>query len=139
MYVQYWIPETLGTLPPVIMVHGSSHTGKTYETTPDGREGWATYIVLVHSMSGTQGIGVSVARPTLVKALVTVEALTCTAPDPDVAKTFNHIALLAVWGDFKDAFIDRGLAQCGNLVARSNAAGGKSKAAALARRRIRRQ
>jgi hypothetical protein len=25
------------------MVHGSGHTGVTYETTPDGREGWATY------------------------------------------------------------------------------------------------
>src|SRR6185436_1053477 len=45
MYVQYWIPETRGTITPVIMVHGSSHTGKTYETTPDGREGWATYFV----------------------------------------------------------------------------------------------
>jgi len=84
-------------------------------------------IVMVHSMSGTQGIGVSVARPALVKALVTVEPLTCAASDPDVAKTFDHIALLAVWGDFKDAFIDRGLAQCGNLVARSVAAGGKAK------------
>jgi pimeloyl-ACP methyl ester carboxylesterase len=27
------------------MVHGSQHTGKTYETTPDGREGWATWFV----------------------------------------------------------------------------------------------
>jgi pimeloyl-ACP methyl ester carboxylesterase len=42
MYVQYRIPKTVsGT--PVIMVHGSGHTGVTYETTPDGREGWATY------------------------------------------------------------------------------------------------
>src|SRR5436190_3788565 len=45
MYVQYWIPESAGRVPPVIMVHGASHTGKTYETTPDGREGWATYFV----------------------------------------------------------------------------------------------
>jgi pimeloyl-ACP methyl ester carboxylesterase len=42
MYVQYRIPRTVGG-PPVIMVHGSGHTGVTYETTPDGREGWATY------------------------------------------------------------------------------------------------
>jgi pimeloyl-ACP methyl ester carboxylesterase len=42
MYVQYRIPKTVGG-PPVIMVHGSGHTGVTYETTPDGREGWATY------------------------------------------------------------------------------------------------
>lgn len=27
------------------MVHGSSHTGKTYEDTPDGRMGWAEYFV----------------------------------------------------------------------------------------------
>ena len=30
---------------PIVMVHGSNHTGMTYETTPDGREGWATYFV----------------------------------------------------------------------------------------------
>lgn len=42
MYVQYRIPMTISG-PPVIMVHGSGHTGVTYETTPDGREGWATY------------------------------------------------------------------------------------------------
>jgi pimeloyl-ACP methyl ester carboxylesterase len=44
MYVHYRIPvRSNGT--PVIMVHGSNHTGMTYETTPDGREGWATYFV----------------------------------------------------------------------------------------------
>ena len=42
MYVQYRIPRTV-TGPPIVMVHGSGHTGVTYETTPDGREGWATY------------------------------------------------------------------------------------------------
>ena len=42
MYVQYMIPQRTTTLP-VIMVHGANHTGKTFETTPDGREGWATY------------------------------------------------------------------------------------------------
>jgi pimeloyl-ACP methyl ester carboxylesterase len=42
MYVQYRIPKIVSG-PPVIMVHGSGHTGVTYETTPDGREGWATY------------------------------------------------------------------------------------------------
>jgi len=42
MYVQYRIPKTV-TAPPIVMVHGSGHTGVTYETTPDGREGWATY------------------------------------------------------------------------------------------------
>ncbi len=42
MYVQYRIPKTI-TGPAIVMVHGSGHTGATYETTPDGREGWATY------------------------------------------------------------------------------------------------
>src|SRR5271154_3815872 len=42
MYVQYRIPKSVSG-PPIIMVHGSGHTGVTYETTPDGREGWATY------------------------------------------------------------------------------------------------
>jgi pimeloyl-ACP methyl ester carboxylesterase len=42
MYVQYRIPKTVER-PAIVMVHGSGHTGVTYETTPDGREGWATY------------------------------------------------------------------------------------------------
>jgi pimeloyl-ACP methyl ester carboxylesterase len=42
MYVQYRIPKAVSG-PAIVMVHGSGHTGATYETTPDGREGWATY------------------------------------------------------------------------------------------------
>jgi pimeloyl-ACP methyl ester carboxylesterase len=42
MYVQYQIPQHTQYRYPVIMVHGGGHTGKTYETTPDGREGWYT-------------------------------------------------------------------------------------------------
>jgi hypothetical protein len=68
-----------------------------------------------------------VPRPSLVKALVTVEPVSCGASDSDVAKTFNTVPVLAVWGDFKDAFIDRGLTQCGSLVNRATAAGGKAK------------
>jgi len=44
MYVQYMVPAKIKG-PPVVMVHGFNHTGVTYETTPDGREGWATYFV----------------------------------------------------------------------------------------------
>lgn len=44
MYVQYRIPAGRKIVP-VVMVHGSGHTGTTYETTPDGREGWATYFL----------------------------------------------------------------------------------------------
>ena len=41
-YVQYQIPEDKDYRYPILMVHGGGHTGKTYETTPDGREGWFT-------------------------------------------------------------------------------------------------
>ena len=29
---------------PIVMLHGAFHTGSTYLTTPDGREGWAPYL-----------------------------------------------------------------------------------------------
>ena len=46
MYVQYQIPQVRAPRAyPVIMVHGSAHTGKTYDETPDGREGWQTYFL----------------------------------------------------------------------------------------------
>jgi len=46
MYVQFQIPATRKpNMPPVIMVHGSSHTAACLESTPDGREGWAPYFV----------------------------------------------------------------------------------------------
>ena len=45
MYVQYFIPHnTRGTLP-LLMWHGGGLTGVTYETTPDGREGWLQYFL----------------------------------------------------------------------------------------------
>ncbi|MGH8638521.1 MAG: lysophospholipase [Burkholderiales bacterium] len=67
MYVQYRIPETPNGLPPLVMVHGSNHTGATWETTPDGREGWATWFarqgfsvyVVDHSGRGRSGFAAS--------------------------------------------------------------------------------
>jgi pimeloyl-ACP methyl ester carboxylesterase len=44
MYVHYRIPAAKKAIP-LVLVHGSNHTGMTYETTPDGREGWATWFV----------------------------------------------------------------------------------------------
>ncbi len=41
MYVQYAIPAAAAR-PPVLFWHGGSLTGVTWETTPDGREGWFT-------------------------------------------------------------------------------------------------
>jgi len=45
MYVQYQIPEGFGRHLPVVMLHGCCLSGKTYETTPDGRMGWAEYFL----------------------------------------------------------------------------------------------
>jgi pimeloyl-ACP methyl ester carboxylesterase len=44
MYVQYMVPmKSVGA--PVVMMHGATLSGKTYETTPDGRMGWDEYFV----------------------------------------------------------------------------------------------
>ncbi len=45
MYVQFQIPQNQKFKYPVAMWHGGGHTGKIFETTPDGREGWATYFL----------------------------------------------------------------------------------------------
>jgi len=46
MYVQFQTPvNKKRNTPPVIMVHGSSHTAACLESTPDGREGWYPYFV----------------------------------------------------------------------------------------------
>lgn len=46
MYVQFQIPARRSAPGwPVIMVHGSTHTGAALESTPDGREGWYPYFV----------------------------------------------------------------------------------------------
>lgn len=44
MYVRYMVPQT-GDKVPVVMIHGATLTGKTWETTPDGRMGWDEYFV----------------------------------------------------------------------------------------------
>jgi pimeloyl-ACP methyl ester carboxylesterase len=43
MYVQYFIPDGNEPRPPIVFWHGGSLTGATWETTPDGREGWLSY------------------------------------------------------------------------------------------------
>lgn len=44
MYVRYMIPQSDRNVP-VVMLHGMTHTGKAWETTPDGRMGWDEYFV----------------------------------------------------------------------------------------------
>jgi pimeloyl-ACP methyl ester carboxylesterase len=44
MYVQYQLPSAPKALP-IVMVHGGGQTGQTWETTPDGREGFASLML----------------------------------------------------------------------------------------------
>ena len=45
MYVQYFLPTNEKGAYPLLMWHGGGLTGATYETTPDGREGWLNYFL----------------------------------------------------------------------------------------------
>jgi len=45
MYVRYMVPRGGERNVPVVMVHGATLTGKSWETTPDGRMGWDEYFV----------------------------------------------------------------------------------------------
>lgn len=45
MYVQYLLPQVRKAKVPLLMWHGGGFTGVTYESTPDGREGWQTMFV----------------------------------------------------------------------------------------------
>jgi hypothetical protein len=45
MYVQYQVPEGHKRHVSVVMLHGCCLSGKTWETTPDGRMGWGEYFV----------------------------------------------------------------------------------------------
>ncbi|MCC7010506.1 MAG: hypothetical protein IT184_16985 [Acidobacteria bacterium] len=45
MYVRFMVPQGSGGNVPVVMIHGATLTGKSWETTPDGRMGWDEYFV----------------------------------------------------------------------------------------------
>src|SRR4029079_5005887 len=45
MYVRYMVPQGGVGNVPIVMVHGATLTGKSWETTPDGRMGWDEYFV----------------------------------------------------------------------------------------------
>ncbi len=45
MYVQYFIPRDVKGKLPIMLWHAGGLTGVTYETTPDGREGWQNYFI----------------------------------------------------------------------------------------------
>jgi len=96
MYVNYRIPVNATHLP-VILVHGSNHTGMTYETTPDGREGWATYFlrkgypvyVVDHVGRGRSGF-----NPTPISDAIATK-------DTSVLKTVPLYPQQAAWVNFR--------------------------------------
>jgi pimeloyl-ACP methyl ester carboxylesterase len=45
MYVQYFLPENRRGSVPLLMWHGGGLTGVSYESTPDGREGWLNFFI----------------------------------------------------------------------------------------------
>ena len=45
VYVRYQVPADAGRRWPITLVHGCCLTGKTWETTPDGRMGWDEFFV----------------------------------------------------------------------------------------------
>jgi hypothetical protein len=45
MYVQYFLPQNRKGKLPLLMWHGGGLTGVTYETTPDGRDGWLNMFI----------------------------------------------------------------------------------------------
>ena len=45
MYVQYFLPQNRKGKLPLLLWHGGGLTGVTYETKPDGGEGWLAYFI----------------------------------------------------------------------------------------------
>jgi pimeloyl-ACP methyl ester carboxylesterase len=45
LYVQYFLPQHRRGRLPLLLWHGGGLTGVTYETKPDGGEGWLTYFI----------------------------------------------------------------------------------------------
>jgi pimeloyl-ACP methyl ester carboxylesterase len=97
MYVHYRIPAGPKGVP-LVLVHGSNHTGMTYETTPDGREGWATWFVrqgypvyvVDHSGRGRSGF-----NPTPINAVRDGGA------DPKSVPTLFIGTLERAWSNFR--------------------------------------
>jgi pimeloyl-ACP methyl ester carboxylesterase len=45
MYVQHYVPTNSDRHIPVVLIHGGTLSGSSYETTPDGRMGWVEYFL----------------------------------------------------------------------------------------------
>lgn len=92
MYVHYRIPANLTSPTPIVLVHGGGLTGASYETTPDGREGWATYFA-------RKGY----ARPSLVRAIVNIEGAQAIVPTDAQIAAYKGLPVLELFGDYLDS------------------------------------
>jgi hypothetical protein len=45
MYVEVWVPKQIRKPYPIVMFHGNGQTGAVWQQTPDGRPGWAYYLI----------------------------------------------------------------------------------------------
>ena len=45
MYTEVWVPKQMRHPYPVVLLHGNGQTGAVWRQTPDGRAGWAYYLV----------------------------------------------------------------------------------------------
>jgi len=45
MYVEVWVPKQIRRPYPIVMFHGNGQTGTIWRQTPDGRPGWAYYLL----------------------------------------------------------------------------------------------
>ena len=97
-------------------------------------------VLLVHSLSGGYGIRAAVARPELVRAVVSIEPRSCKFSEAEAKAVFARVPLLTIFGDLFGADVDDWpgrLAECVQAVERSKAAGGKAESIYLPDRGIR--
>jgi len=45
MYTEVWVPRQMRHPYPVVLLHGNGQTGAVWRQTPDGRAGWAYYLI----------------------------------------------------------------------------------------------
>ena len=98
MYVRYQMPVDAAGHPPIVLIHGCCLTGKTWETTPDGRMGWDEYFVRRgHSTYVIDQVwrGRSAADPSAINAVRTGNAA------PDKLPLVFSAAHEAAWAIFR--------------------------------------
>ncbi|MEA2725299.1 MAG: hypothetical protein QOH59_3070 [Gemmatimonadales bacterium] len=111
MYVQFQIPEGWSNKAakedgkyPVVMVHGSTHTGAALESTPDYKEGWGPYYVrnglpvfiVDQAGRGRSGFDESVIHEG--KAKLLAGDLTAGAAIPNIGRITNNGAYTSWFG-----------------------------------------